>query len=635
MIDRIYNYMTVNNMIEEGGRILAAVSGGADSMCLLEALRELQPRAGLQIKVFHVHHGLRESADGDLDYVANYCERAGIPFEAVYADAAGFAERHGLSVEEAARQLRYEALEKAADQWDREQLSKREHMPECKDLPDQENPASGQNGNCRIAVAHHMEDQAETVLFNLVRGSRLTGLRGMLPVSGRIIRPLLTCSRGEIEEFLAARGISWREDETNEDVRYSRNLLRRRIIPLLEQINRGAQEHIARASEEAAEAEEFLRAETEKAAEECRIHRECGTHGERRIREECGTHEESSTYGESIDVVSIPKLLRYPPLIRRRVVYSVIADLAGRKKDLRDKHVQAVLQLAQKNGNGQLDVFGGVRVEKVYDRLLFYAGNSAGAVASQAGNTVGAAASQAGNSAGAVASHAGKTADAIASHAGNTVGAVASQAGNTAGAVASHAGNTAGAIASQAGNTAGAAASHAGNTANEAVECHVNPTGRAPEESRSELPSHASAYSRRWPTDAGEYRCRVFDFDGDMAAVSRKLYTKWLDYDKIGAFPSFRTRRSGDRITLDESGRSKTIARYMIDAKVPAQLRDRIVLPTLGSEILWIPAGAVEAPDHETGSSSDGGRINAAYMVSDQTSRILEICWEQNACRQH
>ena len=547
MIDRIYNYMTVNNMIEEGGRILAAVSGGADSMCLLEALRELQPRAGLQIKVFHVHHGLRESADGDLDYVASYCERAGIPFEAVYVDAAGFAERHGLSVEEAARQLRYEALEKAADQWDREQLSKREHMPECKDLPDQETPASGQNGNCRIAVAHHMEDQAETVLFNLVRGSRLTGLRGMLPVSGRIIRPLLTCSRREIEEFLAARGISWREDETNEDVRYSRNLLRRRIIPLLEQINRGAQEHIARASEEAAEAEEFLRAETEKAAEECRIHRECGTHGERRIREECGTHEKSSTYGGSIDVVSIPKLLRYPPLIRRRVVYSVIADLAGRKKDLRDKHVQAVLQLAQKNGNGQLDVFGGVRVEKVYDRLLFYAEN----------------------------------------------------------------------------------------TANEAVECHVTPAGRAPEESHSELPSTASAYSRRWPMDAGEYRCRVFDFDGDMAAVSRKLYTKWLDYDKIGAFPSFRTRRSGDRITLDESGRSKTIARYMIDAKVPAQLRDRIVLPTLGSEILWIPAGAVEAPDHETGSSSDGGRINAAYMVSDQTSRILEICWEQNACRQH
>jgi len=529
MIDRIYNYMTANNMIEEGGRILVAVSGGADSMCLLEVLRELQPRAGLQLKVFHVHHGLRESAAGDLDYVAEYCERADIPFEAAYVDAAGFVEGHGLSVEEAARQLRYEALEKAADQWDQEQLPGNERMPESEQLseierlpegvgipekehlPEHKTLASGPNEKCRIAVAHHMEDQAETVLFNLVRGSRLTGLRGMLPVSGRIIRPLLTCSRREIEEFLAARGISWREDETNEDVRYSRNLLRRRIIPLLEQINKGAQEHIVRASEEAAEAEEFLRAETEKAAEECRIHE------------------------ESIEIVFIPNLLRYPPLICRRVVYGVIADLAGRKKDLRDKHVQAVLQLAQKNGNGQLDVFGGVRVEKVYGRLLFYAGNAC-------------------------------------------------------------------------------VEDDAASEGNKGVSVKV--------------PIAATAASRRWPMSAAEYECRVLDFDGDMAAVSRKQCTKWFDYDKIGAFPSFRTRRGGDRITLDESGRSKTIARYMIDAKVPAQLRDRIVLPTIGGEILWIPAGAVDAPDSANGNSSDSGRISAAYLVSEHTSRILEIRWK-------
>ena len=128
--------------------------------------------------------------------------------------------------------------------------------------------------------------------------------------------------------------------------------------------------------------------------------------------------------------------------------------------------------------------------------------------------------------------------------------------------------------------------------------------------------------------EAGEYSCRVFDFDGDLSTVSRKQYTKWLDYDKIGAFPSFRTRREGDRITLDETGRSKTIARYMIDAKVPAELRGRIVLPIAGSEILWIPAGAADASDPETGSSSDGGRMSAAYKVSSRTGRILEICWE-------
>ena len=543
MIERIYNFMTGYNMLEEDGCIIAAVSGGADSMCLLEVLRELQRRSGFRLKVFHVHHGLRESADGDLRYVSQYCEDRGIPFEAAYVDAAGFAAESGLSVEEAARHLRYKALEQAADRWEQELLSSdygaAPTPADCGAAPaparrtaeapagrtaeapagrTAEAPAgctaearagrtaeaptgrtaeapTGRKAECRIAVAHHMEDQAETVLFNLVRGSRLTGLRGMLPVNGRIIRPLLTCSRGEIEAFLNARGIRWREDETNEDVRYSRNLLRHEVMPLLERINKGAVEHIARAAEEAARAEEFLMEETERAALQC-----C----ERR---------------DSVTCVFVPELMRQPTLIRRRVIYGVIADTAGRKKDLQDLHVQAVLQLAQKNGNGRLDVFGGVRVEKVYDKLFFCMGAKNGAF----------------------------RADAVS--------------------------------------------------------------------------------GRRWPMDAGEYSCRVLDFDGDLSSVPRKLYTKWLDYDKIGAFPSFRTRREGDRIRLDESGRSKTIARYMIDAKVPAELRGRIVLPASGSEILWIPAGRTDAAEAGTGSSSDSGRISAAYMVSSHTSRILEICW--------
>ena len=108
MIDRIYDYMIRNRMIEEGGCILAAVSGGADSMCLLEILRELRIRAGFHLRVLHVHHGLRESAEGDLEYVAGYCANAGIPFEAVRVDAAGYAAEAGMSVEEAARHLRYD-----------------------------------------------------------------------------------------------------------------------------------------------------------------------------------------------------------------------------------------------------------------------------------------------------------------------------------------------------------------------------------------------------------------------------------------------------------------------------------------------------------------------------------------------
>ena len=114
------------------------------------------------------------------------------------------------------------------------------------------------------------------------------------------------------------------------------------------------------------------------------------------------------------------------------------------------------------------------------------------------------------------------------------------------------------------------------------------------------------------PAGAGEYSCRVLDFDGDMGAVPRNLYTKWLDYDKIGSLPLFRTRRTGDRLTLDGDGRSKTIARYMIDVKVPKDMREQVVLPAVGSEILWFP----------------GGRISARFMVEPSTKRVLEITWK-------
>ena len=514
MINRIHDYMIHNKMIVEGGCILAAVSGGADSMCLLEILRELRIRAGFQLRVLHVHHGLRESAEEDLEYVAGYCAAAGIPFEAVRVDAAGYAAENGLSVEEAARHLRYEALKSAAERWDSENSSN----SDCAERQEKENAPRSGNMYCRIAVAHHLEDQAETVLFNLVRGSRLRGLRGMLPVNGRIIRPLLECSREEIEEFLREREITWREDETNEDVRYARNLLRREVMPLLEKINAGAVQHIAKAAEEAAETEEFLRAETEKAMKKCRETR----------KDNDGRAEHDSPNSENQQppiILSIPILLEEPPLIRRRVVYEVIAETAGRKKDLRDVHVQDVLKMAQKNGNGRLDVFAGVLVEKVYDKLIF-------------------------------------------------LGDVKS--------------------------------------------------ARKKDLSKAESPTFLA--ERRWPMEASEYSCRVFDFDGNLAAVSRKQYTKWFDYDKIGTFPSFRTRREGDRIALDESGRSKSIARYMIDAKIPAELRAGIVLPAAGKEILWVPAGLNGGA--ETIRSSDSGRINASYMVSGSTRRILEIRWE-------
>ena len=527
MIDKVYRYMKSCHMIPPGRRILVAVSGGADSMCLLEVLRVLQERAQLEIRVLHVHHGLRESAEDDLQYVAEYCKEAGIPFQAVRVDAAGYAAANGLSVEEAARHLRYEALEKAAKEWDQQSaLEKAVKEWDQQPAPEKSSNKKDQQpdqSDCRIAVAHHIEDQSETVLFNLVRGSRLTGLRGMLPVNGRIIRPLLCCSREEIESYLMEHGITWREDETNEDVRYSRNLIRKQVMPLLLTINKGAREHIMRAAEEAAEAESYLSAETERALKRCCIQGrytkqvEGSVQGGYSKQVESGVYNFDGKHGQEI-VIHIPSLLEEPLLLQRRVVYAAIAEASGRKKDLQDVHVQAVLELCRKQGNGELDVAGGVHVTKVYERLYLSPGTGAKAIMPEI---------------------------------------------------------------------------KAGQPEPPIIQVFDDPFTKL-------------------PTEPKAYTYRVFDFDGDMDAVPRKQYTKWLDYDKIGKLPIFRTRRTGDCITLDEYGRTKSIARYMIDRKVPAQIRDRIVMPTCGSEILWVP----------------GGRISAAYMVSTDTKRILEIRWD-------
>ena len=502
MVDRIYDYMTRHKMTEPGGRVLAAVSGGADSMCLLEVLRMLRRRAGIELRVLHVHHGLRESAEGDLEHVSKYCRSAGIPFKAVRVDAGSYAAEAGMSVEEAARALRYGALEQAAREWENETARERENgsAPERMNEDDGPGPAP----LCRIAVAHHIEDQAETVLFNLARGSRLTGLRGMRPVSGRIIRPLLEISRPEIEAFLVQRGISWCEDETNGDLRYARNLIRKEVMPLLLQINAGAVRHIARTAGEAAETEEFLRAETERALKRC-----------------CREAERSSgTEGTAVRQILIPELMKEPALMRRRAVYAVLAEAAGGKKDLQDVHVQAVLHLMEKQGNGELDLVRGVHVKKSYDTMYIY----------------------------------GKTAH---------------------------------------GSSAG--------LESDAPDLMAGP---------------------------GRFTCRVFPFDGDLSAVPRNQCTKWFDYDKIGAFPEFRSRREGDRIILDESGRTKSIARYMIDEKIPKELREVIVMPAAGSDILWVPIRGTDSRRRNGRPGQTGGRISAAYKVSSETRTILEIRWE-------
>jgi tRNA(Ile)-lysidine synthase len=203
MLDRIAEFIARHNMFPPGARVGVAVSGGADSVFLLEALRELAPRWNLQLSVVHIDHGIRGAqSHADAAFVQNLASRHNLPFHLLQADVPSIDD----NLEQAARHVRQaffvELLSTGAVD--------------------------------RIATGHTRSDQAETVLYRILRGSGLPGLAGILPKTNeQIARPLLELDRREIECWLRQRNIPWRDDETNQDRSYARNRLRHEILPLL------------------------------------------------------------------------------------------------------------------------------------------------------------------------------------------------------------------------------------------------------------------------------------------------------------------------------------------------------------------------------------------------------------------
>ena len=196
-------------LLPPGSKVLCAVSGGADSMCLLHMLSQ---REDISLVAAHFNHQLRgEEADRDEGFVREVCEQWGIPLSVGRGDVEAFARREKLSIEEAGRTLRYTFLFRTAEE-----------------------------ENCGlIATAHNAEDNAETLLLHLLRGSGLQGLTGISPRLHQLVRPLLTTSRREIEAYLSEYGVPHMEDSTNSNDSYTRNRVRHQLIPLLEEMNPG------------------------------------------------------------------------------------------------------------------------------------------------------------------------------------------------------------------------------------------------------------------------------------------------------------------------------------------------------------------------------------------------------------
>ena len=560
LYERVRKYVLDREMIRPEESLVAGVSGGADSLCLFLVLLRMSREEGFFLQVVHVHHGLRESAQGDLRFVQDLCRRENVPCRCIMADAAAMAEKWGTGVEEAGRRLRYEAFEET-----------RKSLQEDRGKP------------CRIAVAHHREDQAETVLFHLCRGTDIRGARGMLPVSGWIVRPLLRESRAEIEAFLKSQGMAWREDETNEDTSYTRNFLRREILPRLkEQVNPSASENLARFAASCAETERFLEAQTEQAMKRCLLQipgplpvnedgsgdRGKGNASESRTGESAGGRNGIRVGDRDsipVTVLGLEALRQEDPLLQRRILYRCLAASAGRRKDLTAVHVDAMEELCAGQRDGSLSLPGRVTMLRSGGRLFFYRKDYLQKDSLQKDSL---------------------QKDSLRKD-----------------------------------------YPQKDSLQKDSLRKDYPQKGILQKDNIREdillkgsmrkdiLPA---GMQRRCgavvPLSREEYECRVFGFDGDLSAIPQNEYTKWFDYDKIGMFPVFRTRQNGDRMTLSAGGGgliSKKLARVMIDGKIPAAVRPEAVLPFRGNEALWIP----------------GLRMGDGYRITSGTRRILEISW--------
>lgn len=505
MTELIRKQIVQYDMIRPGDLVVAGLSGGEDSVCLLSVLKKLSEEMGFSLAALHVHHGIRgEDADRDAEFSRQLCADWGIFCEVSRADVPAAAAFRKQSVEEAARQERYDRLERF-----RQRL-----------------------GAQRIAVAHHREDNAETVLWNLFRGSGLRGLSGMEPVNGYVIRPMLAVSKEDIHRYMQENGLPWRLDKSNEEEHYTRNRIRRRILAYAgENINRQAAKHICQAAKTAAQADAYLRRQAD-----------CWLEQHAKTAEAFSQAENPEKKSETgLKKISLPvHTLREEAELLQTYILREACRQCGSLTDLSVRHVEAISDLLKERPGACagrcLSLPGGLAARRLYDELIFEK----------------------------------KTERTAQRPAG-----VQPKEGKA-----------------------------------ETKQAKSKPPVYAGEEVRINAPALSG---EPFLVQIGQhsFSLRLQPFDKSQK-IPTNQYTKWINYDKLEGSFVFRTRRTGDYILLP-GGKKKTVKSYMIDQKIPAGDRDRIVLLAQGSHVLWIV----------------GYRLSEAARLLEDTRQILQITEEK------
>lgn len=315
---KVKKYIEKNEMLGHGDFVIVGLSGGADSVCLFLLLIKLQEELGFSIRAVHINHCIRgNSANRDEQFSKSLCEKYKVPFKSYSIDVPAIAKEKGLTLEEAGRNVRYSCFNQYASE-----------LLEAGD-------GISFESKVKIAVAHHMNDQAETVIFNIVRGSGLKGISGMNPVSDRnIIRPLLCLTKSEIIDYLSFVKQEYCTDETNLNNDYTRNSIRNVVIPELEKIQPRTSEHIAYMADEVREAVKYMECEAE------RLFKDCASYSN-----------DNSEYLEAY-LLDVKMLKTYNPIIVRQIIIYTLRRLIENYKDITRTHIEDISSLLTK-GRGK------------------------------------------------------------------------------------------------------------------------------------------------------------------------------------------------------------------------------------------------------------------------------------------
>ena len=316
LVRKVAGTIASHSMISAGDRVLAGVSGGMDSVALLCVLEILGEAQGWRLGIAHLNHGLRGAeADRDAAFVEGLAKTRNVPYYKKRIDLHAIRKQSGRNLEEAGREARYDFFHEI----------------------------SGRFGFDRIAVGHHLDDDAELILMNMLRGSGPAGMSGIPPVRGRIVRPLIHCRQKEIESFLRSENIEYVHDQSNDNTRFQRNHIRRLLIPALEQYNPRVVENLHRMGQISAGENRWIESLVSPVFEKAVSDRSAG-----------------------MLVMETGILASQPEPVRRRMVRRAILEIKESLRRIAFRHVDAVLELARRSSGpgAQLHLPGKVRVAR-------------------------------------------------------------------------------------------------------------------------------------------------------------------------------------------------------------------------------------------------------------------------------